>query len=51
MWQPIVDKLQRQSESERIKQLENAVRAQKKDIVDLKEHVKELEKKYDKETI
>lgn len=45
MWQPDVDKLQRKSESERLKQLENAVRAQKKDIIELKECIEKLEKK------
>ena len=45
MWQPMVDKLQRQSESERLKKAEDNINALKETIADLKERVKELEKK------
>lgn len=48
MWQPIVDKLQRQSESERLKQAEDRIFALKETIVELEKRVKELEKKDDK---
>lgn len=45
MWQPDVDRLQRQSESERLKKAEDNIHALKETIVELKERVKELEKK------
>lgn len=45
MWTPVIDKMQSKNDRERLKRLENDVRAQKKAIAELKEHVKELEKK------
>lgn len=51
MWQPMVDKMQRQSESERLEQAEKYILYLKETIADLKERVEELETKYDKETI
>lgn len=51
MWQPIVYKLQRQSESERLAQAEKYIKELKKAVVELEKRVKELETKNDKETI
>lgn len=45
MWQPVLDKLQRQSESERLKQAEDCIFALKETIVELEKRIKELEKK------
>ena len=45
MWQPIVDKLQGQSESERLAQAEKYIKELKEVIVELGERVKELEAK------
>ena len=51
MWSPVIKKMQTKNDRERIKRLENDVRAKKKAIAELKERVKELEKKNDKENI
>lgn len=51
MWQPIVDKLQRQDESERLKKAEDNIRSLTEIVNELKECMEEMEKKYDKETI
>lgn len=51
MWQPIVDKLQRQSESERLAQAEKYIKELKEVIVELEARITELETKNDKETI
>ena len=51
MWQPIVDKLQRQSESERLERAEDYISQLKEVVIELKERVEELETKNDKETI
>lgn len=48
MWQPEVDKLQCQSESERLKKAEKYIIALNETVVDLEKRVKELEKKDDK---
>ena len=48
MWQPDVDKLQRQSESERLKKAENNIKKLNETVVWLEKRVKELEKKDDK---
>lgn len=45
MWQPVLDKMQRQSESERLKQAEDRIFALKETIVELEKRIKELEKK------
>lgn len=45
MWQPIVDKLQRQSESERLAQAEKYIKELKEVIVELGERVEKLETK------
>ena len=51
MWQPTVDKMQRQSETERLEQAEKYILYLKETIVELKERIEKLEKKNDKETI
>lgn len=51
MWQPDLDKLRRQSESERLEQAEKNIRSLTEIVNELKECVEEMEKKYDKETI
>lgn len=51
MWQPDVDKLRRQSESERLEQVEKNIRSLTEIVNELKECVEEMEKKDDKETI
>ena len=51
MWQPFVDKLQRQSESERLKKAEENIRSLTEIVNELKEYVEEMETKNDKETI
>lgn len=45
MWKPIINKMKSMSESERLEQLEDDVRAQKKRTAELKKRVEELEKK------
>ena len=48
MWRPLVDKLQRQSERERLEQAEKYIRTLKETVAGLEERVEELEKKNDK---
>ena len=48
MWQPMVDKMQRKSESERLERAEDYISQLKETIIDLKERVEELEKANDK---
>lgn len=48
MWQPVVDKMKRQNESERIKQAENDIQTLKGTIAWLQKRIEELEKKNDK---
>lgn len=45
MWQPMVDKMQRKSESERLKKAEDNIRALKEIVFGLEERIAELEKK------
>lgn len=47
MWQPDVDKLQRQSESERLEQAEKNIRELKDIIVEMQKRIEELEKKHE----
>lgn len=48
MWQPDVDKLQRQSESERLKKAEDNIKKLNETVAWLEKRVKELEKANDK---
>ena len=48
MWQPTVDKMQRQDERERLEQAEKCIQSLKEIVADLEKRVKELEKKNDK---
>ena len=48
MWQPTVDKMQRQDERERLEQVEKNIRTLKEIVDELKECVEEMEKKNDK---
>lgn len=45
MWTPVIDKMKSKDKRERLEQLEDEVRAQKKRIADLEKRVEELEKK------
>ena len=45
MWQPTVDKMQRQDERERLEQAEKYIQSLKEIVADLDKRVKELEKK------
>ena len=45
MWQPTVDKMQRQDERERLEQAEKYIQSLKEIVADLEKRVKELEKK------
>lgn len=45
MWAPVIEKMQSKNDRERLKRLENDVRAQKKAIAGLEERIEELEKK------
>lgn len=45
MWQPIVDKLQRKSESERLEQAENDIQLLKEIVAWLQKRIEKLEKK------
>lgn len=48
MWQPDVDKLQRQSEIERLEQAEDNIQLLKEIVAWLQERIEKLEKKNDK---
>ena len=48
MWTPIIGKMQSKNDRERLKRLENDVRAQKKAIAELEKRIVKLEKKNDK---
>ncbi|MFE2840175.1 hypothetical protein [Aerococcus urinaeequi] len=48
MWTPVIEKMQSKNDRERLKRLENDVRAQKKVIADLEKRIEKLEKKNDK---
>ena len=48
MWQPTVDKMKSQSETERLEQAEKYILSLKEIVDDLEKRVKELEKKNDK---
>lgn len=45
MWTPVIEKMQSKNDRERLKRLENDVRAQKKVIADLEKRIEKLEKK------
>lgn len=45
MWTPVIEKMQSKNDRERLKRLENDVRAQKKVIAELKKRIEKLEKK------
>lgn len=48
MWTPVIEKMQSKNDRERLKRLENDVRAQKKVIAELEKRIEKLEKKNDK---
>ena len=45
MWTPVIEKMQSKNDRERLKRLENDVRAQKKVIAELEKRIEKLEKK------
>ena len=51
MWQPTVDKMQRQDERERLEQAEKNIQSLKEIVADLEKRIEKLEKKNDKENI
>ena len=48
MWQPVIDKMKRQSETERLEQAEKYILSLKETVADLEKRIEKLEKKNDK---